>query len=186
MGTHGGKPFQDVEDLQVGTVFHEIEDNPAGSDSVVFPDDHPASAVDGGTPVLGGLDRFQPVQFADVLEPLVDELPGAGAGGPHLAAVFTGAAAGTVQHVLRAPGDRADAAVLVEDALSAGDASEQCATVFPLSRPSRVVHRHEHHVPFAEEVDDRSSAPRRRGADVARTLLHFAPPGGGTASVVLQ
>ncbi len=89
---------------------------------MIFPDNHPASPVDAGIPVLGGLDRFQPVEFADILEPLVDELPGAGPVGSHLAAVFPRAAAGAVQHMLCAPGDRADAAVLMENAFAAGDA----------------------------------------------------------------
>lgn len=71
---------------------------------MIFPDDHAASAVDAGVPVLGGLDRFEAIELADSLEALVDELPGAGAVGPDLAAVFPGAAAGAVEHVLRAPG----------------------------------------------------------------------------------
>jgi hypothetical protein len=72
----------------------------ARSDPMIFPDDHPAPPVDGGTPVLGGPDR---------LEPLVDELPGAGAIRPHFAAVLPRAAARDVEHVLCALGDGADA-----------------------------------------------------------------------------
>jgi hypothetical protein len=93
----------------------------ARSDSMIFPDDHPASPMDACIPVLGGLDRSQPVEFTDALEPLVDELPGAGPVSPHFAAIFPRAAARAVQHMLRAPDDGTDTAVLMQNAFSAGD-----------------------------------------------------------------
>jgi len=77
--------------------------------------------MDACTPVLGGLNRFQSIEFTDILEPLIDELPGAGPIGSHLAPVLPRAAARAVQHVLRTPGDGADAAVLMENAFTAGD-----------------------------------------------------------------
>ena len=84
---------------------------------MVFPDDDPGSAVETGPPVLERFNLFEPVELSYILEPLVDELPGAGTVGADLAAVFPRTAAGSVQHVFSTPRDRADAAVLVQHGL---------------------------------------------------------------------
>ena len=96
---------------------------------MIFPDDHSASPVDARIPVLRGLNGFQAVEFTDTLESLIDELPGTGPVGSHLAPVFPRPAARTVQHVFRTPGDGANAAILMENAFTAGD------TFFRPSRP---------------------------------------------------
>lgn len=89
---------------------------------MVFADDGPAAAGQAWTPVLGRLDLLQPVQLPNIFEPFVNELPGARKAGVDFAPVFTRSAARAVHHVLRAAGDRADAAVEMEHARSAGSA----------------------------------------------------------------
>ena len=92
------------------------------SNPVVFPDDDSGAAFETGPPVLEGFNLFKPVELSYILEPLVDELPGAGTVEADLASVFPRTATGSVQHVLGAPCDRADTAVLVQHAGTAGGA----------------------------------------------------------------
>ena len=63
---------------------------------MVLADDCAAAAVQRGAPVLGRRDPLQPVELPDALQPLINELPGAGPVRPHFAAVFPRPAAGAV------------------------------------------------------------------------------------------
>jgi hypothetical protein len=83
--------------------------------SMIFPDDNSASAMDAGVPILGSFNGFKAIEFTNTFRSPVDELPGAGAIGSHLAPVFPGTAAGTVKHMFCAPGYEADAAVFMEN-----------------------------------------------------------------------
>lgn len=89
---------------------------------MVFADDGSAATGQAWTPVLGRLDLLQPIQLPNIFEPFVNELPGARKAGVDFTPVFTRAAARAIHHVLRAAGDRADAAVEMEHARAAGSA----------------------------------------------------------------
>ena len=60
------------------------------------------------------------VKLTDLLEACIDELPGARRVGADLAAILTRTAAGAVEHSLGAARDRADPAILVQNAGPAG------------------------------------------------------------------
>ena len=82
-------------------------------DPVILAYYDPRPSAQAAVPLLGQLDFVQPFQLVYILEPLINQLPGAGAVRPYLTAVFPGAAAGPVEHMLGAACHGADTAVLV-------------------------------------------------------------------------
>ncbi len=63
---------------------------------MIFAHESAAAAGQAGAPVLGGADLFEFVGLADVLQTLIDELPGTIDVGSDFTALCTRAAAGTI------------------------------------------------------------------------------------------
>ena len=88
----------------------------SNSDPVILTNYRPTPTRLTRAPVLGLLDLFQTVELADFFQAFVNQLPGSGTVGVDFAAVFAGAAARAVEHVLGTAGDGAYSTVEVKHA----------------------------------------------------------------------
>ena len=95
---------------------------PKPCDALVLSNDFAWSPVDAGRPVVGGHDRFQPVEDPQRLGPVVDQLPAAFQLRVDLAFSFPRSAARAVEQALGATADRADAGKFSEATIAAADA----------------------------------------------------------------